>query len=224
MPKPRPIQRKTARERGIERDKQRQRKAVVSATRKAERERWGGLTKREERKRAVQKDRAQRIARGERVNAEPVNIVRRSQRPPNWGLTALRSASTGERSAPSLPDGSAPITPNTAAQALANLYREGSPRERSASRPATFFSEENLALADEWARRFVEDAARRARGERPLYPDLESWERRGGLAKNLPHVSGKKLGDTSLTDLALGTLAAFRAAEMIVEAEAEQAA
>jgi hypothetical protein len=210
MTKFRAIQRKTVRERNAERDKQRNRKAVA-ARRKAERSLWGGLTKREERKRAAQTDRARRIANGEQVRAEPVNVVRRSQRPPSWSVH-----SRGQRAEPSLPDGSAPVRPTTAAQVLANLYREGSPRSASASRPATLFSAENLALADVYARRFVEDAKRRARGERPIYPTLDEWR---GHADNLLHVSGKKLRETSLTDLALGTLAAHRAAEIMAEAE-----
>ena len=90
---------------------------------------------------------------------------------------------------------------------------------RSAS--ANIFSPENLALADRWARRFVEDAERRRRGERPKYPNLDEWR---GHAANLLHVSGKKLGETSLTDLVLASLAAHKAAEIIAEAEAEIAA
>lgn len=100
------------------------------------------------------------------------------------------------------------------------IRQGGAFRERGASLPDALFSAADLALADLWAQRFVEDAERVRNGLKPIYPDLESWERRGGKAANLMHVSGKKLGETTLTDLTLGTLAAYRAAEIMAEAEA----
>lgn len=227
MPKPRPIQRKTIRERRVERDKTRQRKAVVRETRKADRtERsaaqrvtgWGGLTLKQERKRAAQKDRAKRIAAGEQVRAQPVNVVYRSQRPPTSNpMEKPNSNPMVKKPEPSLPDSSAPITPTTAAQVLANLYREGSPRSASASISSTLFTPEELATADLWARRLIGDFICQRQGQRSLYVLDESD------LLNSVHVSGKLLRDCTVEDLAISALAHHLAVDHMVAMEVEAA-
>lgn len=97
-----------------------------------------------------------------------------------------------------------------AAERTALPFRtEGMRPVADAGMPSSYFTAEQLALADLWSRRIAGDLTNQRNGLRAMYPTLEEWTAQHGESTELdcPHVSGKTLGECSVLDLALSSLA-----------------
>lgn len=194
MTKPRATQRKTACERSADASKHRERKAVARAARKAQRASQP----------STETDTEKRAA--------PMHIVRRSSRPPSYAIQKMASI---QRAGPTLPNGEQPISRSAAELVIANFYREGS-YDRPATMPGETFTAEGLAQADLWARRIIGDFSNQKQGLRSMYPSLDEWP---GDPMDAPHVSGKTLGECTLGDLCIASLAYRMAVEHVAALE-----
>ena len=66
-------------------------------------------------------------------------------------------------------------------------------RTADAGMPSSYFTAEQLALADLWSRRIAGDLTNQRNGLRATYPTLDEWTSQHGESTELdcPHASGK---------------------------------